>query len=350
MDASSLPDFKILPYPSESLDADLTNPLETLSLPPASDPPITLNASSSWTYCGPLLTLDKDRLPSCFHTWAQTTVNGPLLAPLFSFLAFVHDFLTTNNLGHYWLTVRASKGSTEYDIPRWHTDDLFFSPAATVASHRRSLRSPFSNKINIKLAMRSYARKEKETHQKRKRKTKQPASKSNKDSTTPIPTSPAQVFTPNPTPTNWKLTTTLLGPGTLFIAEQSSTLARDIQRSTKSAVRDENPDHVCLSVRCVGCASAAETVRTRLATDLKPHGVVQAQSGECAFFRVGEEEGAVHSEPRSHGDRIFVNIVPGEECDLKCLMAKWGMEYPRAWCVGLPLMADEMLCRNVGEV
>ena len=69
------------------------------------------------------------------------------------------------------------------------------------------------------------------------------------------------------------------------------------------------------------------------------------------FFRVGEKEGAVHSEPRSHGDRIFVNVVPGKEVDLKCLMTKWGIEFPRAWCVGLPFYLEEgSIYRNVGEV
>ncbi len=79
--------------------------------------------------------------------------------------------------------------------------------------------------------------------------------------------------------------------------------------------------------------------------------VVQAQRGEYVFFRVGEEEGVVHSEPVSHGDRIFVNVVPGSEKDLRGLMGKWGMEYPRAWCVGLPFQGVEEGCwRNVGEV
>ncbi|KAJ5099861.1 hypothetical protein N7532_006862 [Penicillium argentinense] len=342
MDASTLPDFHILPYlkAREPLPSNYEKDVLSSTL----DESLTLNATSSWTYCGPLLTLDQDHLPSSFHTWAEATVSGSLLTPLFSFLTFVHEFLETNNLAHYWLTVRATKGSNEYDIPRWHTDDLFFSPlAAAIPPHRRrSLRSPFRKSINI-------SRQIHPTHQKRA--SKELASIFDTTAPTQTPTSPAQILTPNPTPTNWKLTTTLLGPGTLFIPQKTSPAARDIQRSTRLAVRKANPDHICLSVRCVGCASAAESVRTRLAAELEPHGVVQAQSGECVFFRVGEEKGAVHSEPRSHGDRIFVNVVPGDEGDLKCLMAKWGMEYPRAWCVGLPFqMAEEVLWRNVGEV
>lgn len=93
---------------------------------------------------------------------------------------------------------------------------------------------------------------------------------------------------------------------------------------------------------------AAEEVRTELATAFGEYEIVQAGQGECAFFRVGEKDGAVHSEPRSHGDRIFVNVVPGTEEDLRCLMGKWGMEYPRAWCVDLPFLGEEgVQVRNV---
>lgn len=92
---------------------------------------------------------------------------------------------------------------------------------------------------------------------------------------------------------------------------------------------------------------AAESVRTTLAAELASCEMVQARTGECVFFRVGEEVGAVHSEPVSHGDRIFVNVVPGREGDLRRLMGKWGMEYPRAWCVGLPFQVDEVEIRDV---
>ncbi|CAI7586550.1 unnamed protein product [Penicillium discolor] len=281
MDVKSLPDFRFIPYPVESKEL----------LPP--DEPITLNTSSSWTYCGPLLTLESCNLPSSFNTWAGATLSGSILPSLFSFLAYVHDFLTKNNQSHYWLTVRASKGSDEFDTPRWHTDDLFFSPLKPPINHRR-------------------------------------------------PTPPtAQIPSISPTPTNWKLTTTLLGPGTLFIPPATNHLARATQQAVKTAAHAADPNHICVSVRCVGCAMAAESVRARLAVELGGHGTVQASAGECVFFRVGEDKGAVHSEPRSHGDRVFVNVVPGHEADLRALMAKWGMEYPRAWCVGLPLVIGE---------
>lgn len=325
MDASSLPDFEILPYPAQSLNQH-TDQGPSLPL----NGPLTVKTSSSWTYCGPLLTLDSDQLPSSFHTWATATVNGPLLTPLFSFLAFAHKFLLANNLSHYWLTIRASQSTHDFDIPRWHTDDLFFSPRPR---SRRSIRWSTGGKI--------YTR---HTQDERSIKCKEEPTADQ----TNIPG--AQIQSTSPTPTDWKLTTTLLGPGTLFIAQGTSPQARTVQRNAKSAVRATNPDHVCPSVRCVGCAMAAESVRAKLAVEFGRYEIVQARPGECVFFRVGEDEGAVHSEPVSHGDRIFVNVVPGTESDLRRLMSKWGMEYPRAWCVGLPFQTDEMPMRNVGRV
>lgn len=370
MDASSLPEFKILSHPTkwDRIDYDQHQLLSSTA-----EEDITLNATSSWTYCGPLLPLNEKNLPSSFHTWAQATVNGSIVDPLFSFLEFVHEFLTANNISTYWLTVRASQGSDEFDIPRWHTDDLFFSPGASnepqtksKSQNRRSLFPSLSN------ATKFHKRTTSHLSHFRKPSTDYNSSTTldtaNEDQPTPTPPS-VQITSSSPNPTNWKLTTTLLGPGTLFIAPHLNAQARALQRTTKMTIRSANPDHICLSIRCVGCASAAESVRATLAAalggyhrngqckgddhcgDFDGEGVIQAQRGECVFFRVGEDEGAVHSEPMSHGDRVFVNVVPGCEEDLRCLMAKWGMEYPRAWCVGLPFQGVEGGCwRNVGEV
>ncbi|OOQ91202.1 hypothetical protein PEBR_01379 [Penicillium brasilianum] len=359
MDASSLPDFKILSH-----EFDQQSSLST-------DEDLTLNATSSWTYCGPLLPLNAESLPSSFHTWAQATVNGPIVSPLFSFLDFVHEFLTANNVSTYWLTIRASQGSDEFDTPRWHTDDLFFSPGPPngpqshfQAKHRRrrSLLPSFSNATKFhrrtSSSLSQFGRHSNDN--------RSPTTFGSATTQQPAPPS-VQITSSSPNPTNWKLTTTLLGPGTLFIAPHLNAQARTLQRSTKMTFRSAHPDHICLSIRCVGCASAAESVRATLAAqlggyrkaggtyggglDCEREGVVQARRGECVFFRVGEDEGAVHSEPMSHGDRIFVNVVPGCEEDLRCLMAKWGMEYPRAWCVGLPFQGVEGGCwRNVGEI
>ena len=110
------------------------------------------------------------------------------------------------------------------------------------------------------------------------------------------------------------------------------------QREAKHSCRRE---HHCTSIRCVGCATAAESVRKRLAAELAPYGISQAARGECAFFRVGEESGAVHSEPcMSDGDRVFVNVVPGTREELKSLLAKWGMGFPRTWWVGTGILRE----------
>ncbi|KAJ5921309.1 hypothetical protein N7466_009635 [Penicillium verhagenii] len=350
MDVSLLPDFKVLPSEPQYYNPDYN---EKTSAAPVNNA-ISLKTTSSWTYCGPLLSLDPDLLPSSFTTWADATINGSLLDPLLSFLEFVHDFLTTNNISNYWITVRADTGSHEYDIPRWHTDDLFFSPpppqppaaAARPHTHRRRSSLAIFNPLPL-----PYTKRPTSTSRP---KHKTPAPHEDEDNThllkDYIPP-PAQITTSVQNPTNWKLTTTLLGPGTLFIEHATSPDARETQRRIKRAVRAENPGHICASVRCVGCASASESVRARLAAELDTHKVVQARAGEYVFFRVGEELGAVHSEPRSNGDRIFVNVVPGYEADLKCLMAKWGMEFPRAWCVGLPFQMDGGVhWRNVGGV
>ncbi len=83
-------------------------------------------------------------------------------------------------------------------------------------------------------------------------------------------------------------------------------------------------------------ADIGEEVRKRLVINLKNEFVVQAERGECAIFKVGDN-GAVHSEPRAWEDRIFVNVVGGTEEEVRGLAARWGMPFPRAWSVGLDL-------------
>ncbi|OJD17517.1 hypothetical protein AJ78_02386 [Emergomyces pasteurianus Ep9510] len=246
-------------------------------IPPSQTSPtagISLKLSSSWTYCGPLLNLPNQTLPQSFSTWSEQTVNGSILPALTQFLSFVNEFLLKNNLSHYWLTIKASRGTNEFDMPRWHTDDLFYSKAGF-----------------------------------------QPKTKGQE--------------------TKWKLAAALIGPGTLFLT--SPNRARSIHNKIKMSVREESREHLCAPVRCVGCATAAESVRLRLAETFRDHGYVQAGPGECTFFRVGDDAGAVHSEPPYHEDRIFVNVVPGREEELRELMQKWGMQFPRAWCLDLPL-------------
>ncbi|KAK2775439.1 hypothetical protein FQN52_004009 [Onygenales sp. PD_12] len=295
MDVDSLPAFQVIPYQTT---------LPT-GLAPANSPTdgIRVKLTSSWTYCGPLIALPDQNLPPSFHTWAEQTIYGSLLPYLTPFLAFVHQFLARNNLSHYWLTIKATRGTDEFDMPRWHTDDLFY-------------------KTDLQ--------KEAATSKPRKGKTMRRIGRAEKKSTNLL-LDPSNI----PDETKWKLATTLLGPGTLFLT--SPIRARAMHNNIKQSIRDQNKDHVCPTVHCVGCATAAESVRVRLAEEFRDYNYTQAQAGECTFFRVGDEEGAVHSEPSCHGDRIFVNVVPGGEEELRGLMRKWGMEFPRAWCVNLPL-------------
>jgi hypothetical protein len=251
---ASFPAFKLLPYESSHVALHDT---------------ITLQRTSSWMYCGPSLPLSDAQLPSSYHEWHKATVNGSLTAALLSFLAYANGLLSAAGINHYWITIRATKPTSDYDKPRWHTDDDFFQ--------------------GVKLIR-----------------------------------------------TQWKLVTTLLGPGTLFIQDEKS--ARAIQEKVKLGARKEHKDHICTSFNCLGCATASAAVRQRLAENLGGHKVIQAGVRDCCFFRIGEEQGAVHSEPPQGCDRVFVNIVPGTDVELRDLMAKWGMTtFPRSWSIGMPM-------------
>ena len=348
---NSLSDFKVIPYSPGEQDVSLTDSSTSLPVPSTIDEQaLSVRISSSWTYCGPLLTLNPSSLPTSFYTWAEATVNGIILTPLFSFLAFAHKFILANNLSHYWLTIRASKGSHDFDLPRWHTDDLFFSqtqlnetPSDTVdlPPRRRHLISRQKSSKPKSELDRRFLNLRSRTSDNHKR--------NGSLSTSPSATVSTDSSGENSQTTNWKITITLLGPGTLFISPQASTHARTIEKDTKASVRAENKDHICLSIRCLGCAMASERVRERLAEALKDHDTIQPKPGECTYFQTGEDGGAVHSEPESHEDRIFVNIIPGKERELMALTGKWGLEYPRAWCVGVPLMWEEEALRDVPQ-
>ncbi|XXG97446.1 hypothetical protein Hte_003747 [Hypoxylon texense] len=261
---------------------------------------LSVKKDSFWSYCGPLLS-DPEAIPSSLHDWTGAVLSNPLLPLLLPFLAFANDFLARNGLDHYWLTIRATKATTEFDRPRWHTDDLFFSRqggGGGGGGDTQTIGSPPKKK------------------KKKKKKT--------------------QGEQPKPAPdlqTDWKLCATLLGPSTLFIPAPHQAAARSTSRSAKQAVPAAD-DHACTSIRCAGCAAAADAVRNRLCDELAPLGRACAAPGECSFFRVGPERGAVHSEPcTSGGDRVFVNVVPGSRDELKGLVARWGMGFPRSWWV-----------------
>ncbi|KAK8074230.1 threonine aldolase [Apiospora phragmitis] len=125
----------------------------------------------------------------------------------------------------------------------------------------------------------------------------------------------------------------------MFIPLFHQSHARERQLAAKEEARRAN-EHACTSIRCVGCASAADDVRRALDHSFADLGVLQTKSGNCAFFRIGPERGAVHSEPRMSDDgggqekgRIFINVVPGKREELERLMGKWGMGFPRSWWI-----------------
>ncbi|KAF2191777.1 hypothetical protein K469DRAFT_718793 [Zopfia rhizophila CBS 207.26] len=269
-----------LPAPSP------TSPPSTPSSPKADSsyglPPLTLHNTSSWTYCGPLLPLISSDLPSSLHTWISHTISGPFMPRLLPFLTFLHSFLRKAGAEHYWLTIRATKPTSEYDTERWHTDDIFFDYDGE------------KDRVGLNQQGRSGY---------------------------------------------WKLATTLLGPHTLFLKDELK--AREVQRSTKRRECEKRREHACSSFRCLGCLDAVEAVRQTLAREFENKEVESPAFGEVAFFRLGDTEGAVHSEPPCTCDRIFINVIPGTSDELKSLMERWGLSFPRAWCFGVPVAFDD---------
>ncbi|KAF4978542.1 hypothetical protein FZEAL_5075 [Fusarium zealandicum] len=253
---------------------------------------VSVKRNAYWCYCGPLLdptssSEPESSLPANFYEFAAASFTGPVDSRFAPFLSFINAVLLSKGLGHYMLTVRATTPTHEFDRPRWHTDELFFSDLTKGNLPGTGL--------GLKSRVDSSGRKN---------------------------------------GTNWKICTTLLGPSTLFVPLEYQGSARKKQEKAR---KDASTDHDCLSIRCVGCASAADSVREELASTLEPFGFEAAMPGECCVFKVGKQAGAIHSEPcmsdSQHG-RIFINVVPGTEEELRSLTQKWGMEFPRQWWVG----------------
>ncbi len=277
------------------------------SSPPSSTPEpfpsFHLHNTSTWTYCGPLLSPCATFLPASFSTWAAASISSPsaLLQRLLPLLSFVQTFLEDAGAKHYWLTIRATKPTSEYDAPRWHVDEDFFEEG-----------------MGLGMNAAEGAKEKKDAKEK---------------------------------PRRWKLATTLLGPQTLFQTDQPTAL------STLHSIRQSSMDsldmasHTCTSIRCLGCATYASHVRCCLASRLSPKSISSPSFGEMCFFRIGKTEGAVHSEPKCDVDRVFVNVVPGTEDELSSLMARWGMTFPRSWCFGVPVNfgLDDVIDSNTAE-
>ncbi|CAI4212659.1 unnamed protein product [Parascedosporium putredinis] len=212
--------------------------------------------------------------------WAGATLDGNLLVPLASFVLRANDFLRQEGLAHYWLTIRATQATPEYDCPRWHCDEYFFHEA------ERPDKGPNWWANHLPHASRKERR-------------------------------------------NRAVVPTANGLETVRRARRPPRSSSPNQQSKARQIRDRvrascAKEHICASVRCVGCATAAEEVRKRLGEEYAGLGTVQAAKGQIACFRVGTARGAVHSEPKMDGDRIFVNVVPGTEDELRALSSRWG--------------------------
>lgn len=222
----------------------------------------------------------------------------PVLTP---FLDFLHGFLEKRHMTHYCLSIRAQKPNHYFDHPRWHVDHRFFDNNGEEFSGGTPRRG--GNKWENELWK---------------------------------------------APSNLKLATALVGPGTLFLKDsrKGRAVQKEVERrlglnkSKKGHYTVENT-HVCTSFRSLGCADMAEAVRHELVRELKGMEIVQVKTGEVAIFRVDgyndyNGEPAMHSEPSlDAGDRVFVHVVPGTEEELKRLVEGWVMEFPRYWCVGV---------------
>ena len=215
---------------------------------------------------------------------------------------------------HYLLTIRAQKATSEFDRPRWHVDRRFFEdPSLSLSSSSLSdSDSDLENRVKGNGKQRKASA--------------------------------------------WKVATALIGPGTLFLrdSKRGLQLQKSIERELKMEQKKKghyavDEEHVCRTLRCLGCAEMADAVRVKLAEAVEREGmdVVQMGRGEVSVFRAdgvgggggdgdGKDVAAMHSEPpMNEGDRIFIHVVPGTEVEVRRLVEGWGMEFPRDWSVGV---------------
>ena len=289
---------------------------------------LSVKQTAYWTYCGPCLLTPEDGpdrsdnggegessslLPASFWDWALQALGGDILPQLLPLLSCVREVLASRGVHHYWLTLRATRATAEFDKPRWHTDKLFFGDDGVMGRSDGDTDKNNGGSNNGSSTTNGTSSK-----------TGSRNSKSSGSSSTTTNSSSS-----SSTGTDWKMCTTLLGSSTLFIPAEHQAVARQHERASHERHRT---DHHCHLVRCVGCATAADSVRDDLALALKRMGSTTAEDGEVSVFRTGPDRGAVHSEPRmSGGDRLFCNVVPGTEAELRKLVGYWGMEFPRSW-------------------
>jgi hypothetical protein len=242
--------------------------------PPLHSSTLTVLHPSTYTYSGPLIA---HTLPPALCTWAYQTFSSPstLLSLLKHLLSFLQTFLKSAGVECYCLSIRATHATHDYDEPRWHVDEDFFE------SWREGNRKAKKEELNKR----------------------------------------------------WKLCTTLLGPRTLFISSCDHASALKALRRSRREEKEKHA-HICTSIRCLGCATYSAELRHILVQKLAGHKTMAPEANEVAVFKLGDDEGAVHSEPKCDSDRVFVNVVPGTEEELRELMQAWGMpEWPREWSV-----------------
>ncbi|KAF2203780.1 hypothetical protein GQ43DRAFT_341192, partial [Delitschia confertaspora ATCC 74209] len=244
--------------------------------------PFSLKASTTWTYTGPLLSPSSASLPPSFHTWSRATIDEPssFLLHFLPFLEFVNQFLKQANVSCYWLSIRAThKPVKEFEEPRWHTEEVQEKTMTVEEGSKGNMTQP-----------RRY----------------------------------------------WKLCTTLLGAPTLFLPKNDLCLLSTIQNTCLGILSAPSSLHDCPSIACSTCFRTSLSIRHSLTSQFSHITPESAKPGELSFFRVGMSEGAIHSEPPHDGQRLFVNVVPGTEEELREMSKKWGMGWPRGWCLGVP--------------
>ena len=127
----------------------------------------------------------------------------------------------------------------------------------------------------------------------------------------------------------WKLATCILGPGTLFLKDGVE--AREIVDTENRIIVDElDREEVAEENRDKIWWQKTEVMRKILARKFEGWQTVQPRFGEVALFKVGSNGAAVHSEPNSLGDRVFISVLPGTEAELRDMAQRWGMPWSRA--------------------
>ena len=119
------------------------------------------------------------------------------------------------------------------------------------------------------------------------------------------------------------MASTIFGPGTLFLRDGSA--ARDIEREEHNSVWD-----TLETMELDDAEREKESWRLQQLERRKMAGWVGKSANECVPFIVGKGNSAVHSEPDSRSDRIFVSVLPGRQYEVRDLAERWGCPWGHA--------------------